>query len=85
MAERIVKEVATGRYDREIEPEEVKRILASEVAKVLKPVEVPLDFGSQKPFIVLVVGVNGSGKTTTIGKLGRHRAARGPQGDVRRL
>ena len=44
MAERIVKEVATGRYDREIDPEEVKRILAAEVSKVLKPVEVPFDF-----------------------------------------
>ena len=70
MAERIVKAVATGRYDKEIDPEEVKRILASEVTKVLKPVEVPFNFGSEKPFIVLVVGVNGAGKTTTIGKLG---------------
>ncbi|WP_373504619.1 signal recognition particle-docking protein FtsY [Aestuariivirga sp.] len=70
MAERIVKAVATGRYDKEINPEEVKRILASEVTKVLKPVEVPFNFGSEKPFIVLVVGVNGAGKTTTIGKLG---------------
>ena len=70
LAERIVKAVSTGRYDKEIDPEEVKRILAAEVAAVLKPVEVPFDFGSQKPFIILVVGVNGAGKTTTIGKLG---------------
>jgi fused signal recognition particle receptor len=77
MAERIVKEVSTGRYDKEIEPEEVKRILAAEVSKVLKPVEVPFDFGSQKPFIVLVVGVNGAGKTTTIGKLGSIARAEG--------
>ena len=71
MAERIVREVSSGRYDKEIDPEEVKRILASEVAKVLKPVEVPFSFGAaQKPFIILVVGVNGAGKTTTIGKLG---------------
>jgi fused signal recognition particle receptor len=70
MAERIVKAVATGRYDKEIDPEEVKHILASEVSKVLKPVEVPFNFGAEKPFIVLVVGVNGAGKTTTIGKLG---------------
>lgn len=70
MAERIVREVSTGRYDKEIDPEEVKRILASEVSKVLKPVEVPFTFGAEKPFIILVVGVNGAGKTTTIGKLG---------------
>ena len=77
MAERIVKEVSSGRYDKEIEPEEVKRILAAEVSKVLKPVEVPFDFGSQKPFVVLVVGVNGAGKTTTIGKLGSIAGAEG--------
>jgi fused signal recognition particle receptor len=70
VSERIIKAVSVGRYDKEIEPEEVKRILADEVAKVLKPVEVPFNFGSEKPFVVLVVGVNGAGKTTTIGKLG---------------
>ena len=70
VSERIIKEVSTGRYDKEIDPEEVKAILASEVAKVLKPVEVPFNFGAEKPFVILVVGVNGSGKTTTIGKLG---------------
>ena len=70
VSERIIKAVSVGRFDKEIEPEEVKRILADEVAKVLKPVEVPFNFGSEKPFVVLVVGVNGAGKTTTIGKLG---------------
>lgn len=70
VSERIIKEVSTGRYDKEIDPEEVKAILASEVARVLKPVEVPFNFGAEKPFVILVVGVNGSGKTTTIGKLG---------------
>jgi fused signal recognition particle receptor len=70
MTERIVKAVSAGRYDKEIEPDEVKRILAEEVAKVLKPVETPFNFGNEKPFVILVVGVNGSGKTTTIGKLG---------------
>jgi fused signal recognition particle receptor len=70
VAERIIKAVSTGRYDKEIDPEEVKKILADEVTKVLKPVEVPFNFGAEKPFVILVVGVNGSGKTTTIGKLG---------------
>lgn len=77
MAARITKAVGQGRYDREIDPEEVKRILASEIAKVLKPVEVPFEFGEQKPFVVLVVGVNGAGKTTTIGKLGAIARAEG--------
>ncbi len=70
VAERIIAQVSHGRYDKEIDPEEVKQILASEVAKVLKPVEVPFNFGHEKPFVIMVVGVNGSGKTTTIGKLG---------------
>ena len=70
VAERIIAQVSHGRYDKEIDPEEVKQILAAEVAKVLKPVEVPFNFGSEKPFVIAVVGVNGSGKTTTIGKLG---------------
>ncbi len=77
MAERIVKAVAAGRYDKEIDPAEVRRILAAEVAKVLKPVEVPFVFGAEKPFVILVVGVNGSGKTTTIGKLGSIATAEG--------
>ena len=75
--ERIIKAVSTGRYDKEIDPEEIKQILASEVAKVLKPVEIPFNFGSEKPFVILVVGVNGSGKTTTIGKLGAIAAREG--------
>ncbi|MFT3988453.1 signal recognition particle-docking protein FtsY [Aestuariivirga sp.] len=77
VSERIVAAVSAGRYDKEIEPEEVKRILAEEVAKVLKPVEVPFNFGSEKPFVILVVGVNGAGKTTTIGKLGAIAAGEG--------
>ena len=77
VAERIIKAVSFGRYDKEIDPEEVKQILADEVAKVLKPVEVPFNFGSEKPFVILVVGVNGSGKTTTIGKLGSIAASEG--------
>ena len=77
VAERIIAAVSDGRYDKEIDPEEVKRILANEVAKVLKPVEVPFNFGSEKPFVIAVVGVNGSGKTTTIGKLGSIAAGEG--------
>ncbi len=77
VSERIIAEVSRGRFDKEIDPEEVKQILASEVAKVLKPVEVPFNFGIEKPYVILVVGVNGSGKTTTIGKLGSIAATEG--------
>jgi len=70
VAGRIAAAVAEGRYDKTVEPDEVKRILAGEVEKVLSPVAKPLEIAPQeKPFVILVVGVNGSGKTTTIGKL----------------
>jgi fused signal recognition particle receptor len=71
MAARITAAVAKGRYEREITPDAVKRVLAAELAEVLRPVETPFLFDdSKRPFVILVVGVNGSGKTTTIGKLG---------------
>jgi fused signal recognition particle receptor len=67
---RIVEAVGKGRYDKEIDPDEVRAILAREVEKTLAPVARPFEPTlAQKPFVVLVVGVNGSGKTTTIGKL----------------
>ena len=75
---RIREAVGKGRYDKQIEPDEVKAILASEVEKVLLPVAKPLVVDpAQKPFVILVVGVNGSGKTTTIGKLAGQFAAEG--------
>ena len=68
-AERITDAIRRERYDKAITAEEVKTILASEVEKVLAPVAAPLAVDTAKPFVVLVIGVNGSGKTTTIGKL----------------
>jgi fused signal recognition particle receptor len=77
LAGRIAAAVGQGRFQKEIAPEEVRRVLAAEVTKVLKPVAVPLRFGSERPYVILVVGVNGSGKTTTIGKLGAIAAREG--------
>ncbi len=57
------------RYERDVSAAEVRAVLASEVEKVLDPVALPLVVGEAKPFVILMVGVNGSGKTTTIGKL----------------
>jgi fused signal recognition particle receptor len=69
-ATRIREAVGRGRYDKAIEPREVRAILAAEVERVLEPVARPLVVeATKKPFVILVVGVNGSGKTTTIGKL----------------
>ena len=70
LAARISALVGKGRYDKGIEPDVVKAILADEIESVLRPVAVPLEISAAKPHVILVVGVNGSGKTTTIGKLG---------------
>jgi fused signal recognition particle receptor len=67
-AERIAAVLGSGRFEKGIAPEEVRALLADEVEKVLSPVAKPLEV-TASPFIVLVAGVNGSGKTTTIGKL----------------
>jgi fused signal recognition particle receptor len=69
-ATRITSAVGKARYEKGIEPEEVRRILAREVESALIPVAIPFEIDEAKnPFIILVVGVNGSGKTTTIAKL----------------
>jgi fused signal recognition particle receptor len=69
-ATRIREAIGRGRYEKGIDPEAVKAILAAEVESALAPVARPLVIDSSKrPFVILVVGVNGSGKTTTIGKL----------------
>jgi len=70
VAARISAAVGVGRYDKSITEDDVKAVVASEVEKVLAPVAKPLAIDeTKKPFVILVVGVNGSGKTTTIGKL----------------
>lgn len=75
---RIAKAVGEGRYDKQIEPAEVKAILAREVETILGPVALPLAIdATKKPFVILMVGVNGSGKTTTIGKLAAKFRAEG--------
>lgn len=76
-AARIAAAVGEGRYDKSITADEVKAVVAAEVEKVLAPVAKPLAMGEAKPFVMLVVGVNGSGKTTTIGKLAAKLRAEG--------
>ncbi|MGB9186398.1 MAG: signal recognition particle-docking protein FtsY [Methylovirgula sp.] len=69
-ATRIRDEVGKTRYDKDVDVETVKTILATEVERVLAPLAKPIEIeAAHKPFVILVVGVNGSGKTTTIGKL----------------
>jgi fused signal recognition particle receptor len=69
-AAKLTANLARGRFQKDVTPEEVRRALADDIAGLLAPVARPLEFDpAKKPNVVLVVGVNGSGKTTTIGKL----------------
>jgi len=78
LAHEVAGDVAKGRFDVEISERELKKILAESIAKYLIPVAKPLTIEpSIRPFVVLVAGVNGTGKTTTIGKLGAKLSAEG--------
>ena len=77
-AARVRDAVGRGRHDKAIEPREVRAILAAEVERILTPVARALVIDpAKKPFVILVIGVNGSGKTTTIGKLAAKFSADG--------
>ncbi len=74
----ITEALAADRYDKEISESEIRAVLSAEVAKVLEPVARPLEIDAgRKPHVILVVGVNGTGKTTTIGKLAARFRAEG--------
>lgn len=77
-AARITDALAKGRYDKGISPEQVRAVLAGEIEAILKPVSKPLVVDqAAKPHVILMVGVNGTGKTTTIGKLAAKYARSG--------
>lgn len=77
-AMRITDRLSNERYNKEISEEEIREVLAEEVEAVLKPVAEPLSIDATfKPHVILVVGVNGTGKTTTIGKLARNFTTEG--------
>jgi fused signal recognition particle receptor len=77
-AGRITTALSKGRYAKDLSPEAVRTVLAEEVERVLAPVAKPLSVtGGRKPHVILVVGVNGTGKTTTIGKLAQQFANQG--------
>ncbi|SNX69110.1 signal recognition particle-docking protein FtsY [Cereibacter ovatus] len=74
---RVTANIAEGRYGRRVSSREIKEALASEIARILDPVARPMPLYPSRPQVVLVVGVNGSGKTTTIGKLASQFRAAG--------
>ena len=72
IAEEVTERLRRTRFNQEVAPEEIRAALAEEVAKSLSLVDRPLKLDAAlKPMVMLVVGVNGSGKTTTIGKLAK--------------
>ena len=74
----ITETLRRDRFDRDVSGEDVRAVLAAEVEKVLGPVARPLVIDpAHKPFVILMIGVNGSGKTTTIGKLAQQFADQG--------
>ncbi|WP_019219267.1 signal recognition particle-docking protein FtsY [Bartonella florencae] len=77
-ATRITDSLASSRYEKNLSPDDIHTIMADEIKKVLEPVAVPLELDlNHKPHVILLVGVNGTGKTTTIGKIAAKLTAGG--------
>ena len=74
---RVTANLAEGRMGRRVSSREIKELLATEIARIMEAVARPLPIYPKRPQVVLVVGVNGSGKTTTIGKLASQFRAAG--------
>ena len=68
-AQRVTANMVEGRLGRSLSVRQIKELLAAEIARIIEPVARPMPLYTHRPQVVLVVGVNGSGKTTTIGKL----------------
>ena len=74
---RVTANMAEGRMGKKLSVDEIKSLLAAEITRIMEPVARPLPIYPKTPQVVLVVGVNGSGKTTTIGKLASQFKAAG--------
>ncbi|MEK6204657.1 MAG: signal recognition particle-docking protein FtsY, partial [Amylibacter sp.] len=74
---RVSAAMAEGRFGKKLGVDEIKGLLALEITRIMEPVAKPMPLYPKKPQVVLVVGVNGSGKTTTIGKLASQFRAAG--------
>ena len=76
-ASRVCAYISEGRFGRMVAASDIKKLISKEVASLLEPVAKPIPLYSKKPQVILIVGVNGSGKTTTIGKLASQFQASG--------
>jgi len=78
LAGEVTAELRRSRFNQEVTQEEIRGVLAAEITRRLEPVAKPLAIDKERrPFVILVVGVNGSGKTTTIGKLAKQYREQG--------
>jgi fused signal recognition particle receptor len=78
VAGEVAESLRRTRFNQEVAPEEVRAALAEQIIRLVEPVMKPLRLDpAKRPFVILVVGVNGSGKTTTIAKLARQYRAAG--------
>jgi fused signal recognition particle receptor len=78
VAARVIENFRRSRFGREVTDEEIRTALAEELSEILRPVAIPFQPDpAKKPHVVLVVGVNGTGKTTTIGKMAQLYAEQG--------
>ena len=77
-AEKLTAELANEKFDKNIKPDEVRVFLAKKIEETLVEIARPVELdNNQKPNVILVVGVNGTGKTTTIGKLAHQYSGQG--------
>ncbi len=74
---RVTANMAEGRFGKKLSVDEIKSLMSDEITRIMEPVAKPLPIYAKTPQVVLVVGVNGSGKTTTIGKLASQFRAAG--------
>ncbi|KPQ08015.1 MAG: fused signal recognition particle receptor FtsY [Rhodobacteraceae bacterium HLUCCA12] len=74
---KVTANIAEGNLGRKLSSNEIKGLLAAEIARIMAPVARPMPLYAKRPQVVLVVGVNGAGKTTTIGKLASQFRAAG--------
>ncbi len=77
LARRFVEQIAKNRFDKQVDGQVVREELATLIADTLMPLQQPLDLSGKTPKVILFVGVNGSGKTTTLGKIAARLQAQG--------
>lgn len=76
-SEKVISSLSKEKFDKEVNELEIKITLGEVISEILTPLESPLTLTNEKPQILLFVGVNGSGKTTTLGKLAKKYSTQG--------